>query len=299
MPEAVAPGQKDTNTGPPGVAGISDPVKGSTDEQALTNARVEQFLASQLASFRDVGAFVDAFADTAIVFFPGSLTPYEGTTQIANGFREAWGPASAHTEITTAPATIGIGGSAALVTTEWRVVYGTTMSFRVRVTEMIESRADSIKIVAAHFSTPPRKGTSSLGEPVPMFPAGSASTSGGILVTSPIDLATMVHDSAWTSAIGSDESEVAIGADAARKMLGTWKKVNLELVGNARIIEGSGYRTVFAFARWRTSKPTLFRVLGIFVRGSGMATPGPWELASVHYSVALSLDQQPSAKESV
>jgi hypothetical protein len=266
-------------------------VKGSADEQALTNPRLEQFLASQLASFRDVGAFVDAFADTAIAFFPGSLRPYEGTTQIANGFREAWGAGSAHTEITTTPAMIGIVDSAALVTTEWRVVYGTAISFRVRVTEMIESRGGSPKIVAAHFSTPPRKGTSSLGEPVPAFPAGSVSTSGGVLVTSPVDLATMVHDSAWTSAIGSDENEFAIGADAARKMLGAWKKVNLELVGNARIIEGSGYRAVFAFARWRTSKSTLFRVLGIFVRGSGMTVPGPWELASVHYSVALSLDQ--------
>jgi ketosteroid isomerase-like protein len=267
----------------PTVASMNRP-----DEPGLTNARVEEFLTSQTASFRDVGAFLDAFADSAIVFFPGSLTPYEGTAQIANGFREAWGTGSVHTEIAATPAAIGLVGSAAVVTTEWRITYGTSSPYRVRVTQLIESRAGSLKILAAHFSIPPGHGTTTLGEPAPAFATAGRNAAGGILVGSPVDLAAIVHDAAWTSAIGSDENEFAVGADAVRKMLGGWKKVNLEMLGNARIVEGDGYRAVFGFARWRTSKPTLFRMLGIFVRDD--VPTARWELATVHYSVGVPLD---------
>jgi ketosteroid isomerase-like protein len=255
----------------------------------LTYPSITKFIRSQATAFAATGAFVDAFADSAVVFFPATLQAYEGQMQIANGFRDAWYLPDHEGAVAVANLNVGIRGAVAWVTSEWYVTYQrATKPTLVRITELIEPGPSGPRIVAAHFSTPPPRGGSGISTPLPALANGVPPGEGPeSWLTAPRELANHLHGDPAASLFGSDEQEKAIGTEAVRKLLALWANLQLEIVGSVRIIERDGYRAVLEFARSPKSPTTVYRVLAVFVPADGTAASPRWEAATVHYSAAV------------
>lgn len=255
-------------------------------------ADVQRLIDAQATALMGSG-FTDSFAESAIAFFPHTLQPFEGRTRIGDGAREAW---TRTTNVDRAAVVVGIDWSVAWATTQWTITLADLKgTIPVRVTELLSQDTNGLHVIAASFSVAPARRATVIADPVPSFAVGVPPDGGpASWLSFPEELATHLHVGDATSLIGSDTNEVALDADEARKLLIKWKNVKLEFVGNMRVIDGAGYKVVLAFARWRRPKPTLFRVLGLFVRGEVMAGPAPWELATAHYSVAVPGDRRPN-----
>lgn len=271
---------------PTGTTAASAPPPDAAPTPPLHGFDVERLVKAQAASLTSTAeAFIDSFDAHAVVFFPHSLTLYEGREKIIDGLRAAWRPDN----VDASDVVVGLSPNFAWATAQWRITLsGSKTVLPIRVTEVITKDATGLHVVAASFSVPPPAGATGIGEPIPT-PAGGApaAADSDAWLARPVELSQHLRDDAATVVIGSDAKEFALGSGEARTLLASWKNVKLEFVGNVRAIEGPGYRVVLGYARWAGPKPTLFRVLALFVRGEAMVGPAPWELATAQYSVAV------------
>jgi ketosteroid isomerase-like protein len=253
----------------------------------MTADTVQQMFATQSAAVTaNRSGLADTFAEDALVFFPHAVAPVEGGPKIADAIGAAL---DSPTKVTWSSATVGISGSLAWATTTWRLTNSSGASNAVRVSEILEQRAGSPpRVVVASFSIAPRSAdVIYYGQPPKLANGSDPAVEPQAWLLSPGELARHLRADDATVVIGSDANELAIGADAAGKLLRSWRNVRLDFVGDARVIDGPGYKIVIAFAEWRGSKPTLFRVLALFVPGGATTSGFQWELATVHYSVAI------------
>ncbi len=277
-------------SGPLATPGLAAPPSGVGRPRALTIDAVSDLVKAQARSLTGAAAaFGDSFAIDAIAFFPHSLVLYAGREQIVGAAREAWGPRGAPDHGESSDVLVGLLPDFAWATAQWKITLADRQTVvSVRVTEIIAQDATGLRVVAASFSVPPPAGSTGIGEPAPAIVSGAPpAREPDTWLASLLELAHHVRNDDATTLIGSGVKEFALGADESRKMLAGWKNVKLEFVGNVHAIEGAGYRIVVAYARWRGSKPTLFRVFALFVPGEAMVGPAPWELATAQYSVAV------------
>jgi hypothetical protein len=85
--------------------------------------------------------------------------------------------------------------------------------------------------------------------------------------------------------LGTETAERAVGAAAAKKLLGGWKKLTFELDGKSTEVRAKTHGYAAATVRWvRKGKPP------IAMRATVFAVPGPtegtWKVVAVHYSVS-------------
>jgi len=262
----------------------------TTKRSVLTADSVRTFVKSQADSLTSTGAaFIESFDANAVAFFPQSLTLYEGRDKIIDGSRAAWGQ-GAPENVDAADVVVGVFPNFAWATTQWKITLADKKTvLPIRVTEVLsDDPPGSLRVVAASFSVAVPTGKTGIVEPAPAITSGGPPTrEPDVWLASPSVLANHVHGDLATTVLGSDAKEFALGADESRILLGGWRNVKLEFVGNARSIDGAGFRVVLGYARLRGAKPTLFRVLGLFVPGDAMAGAAPWELGTAHYSVAI------------
>lgn len=264
---------------------------------ALTATDVERLINAQAASLTTAAtAFIDSFADSSIAFFPHALAPFEGHDKIIDGLRQAWGERGAIGDVTTSLVNVGVAGSVAWAATTWTLTrIDTKIVMPVRVTEVLIQGPAGLHVVAASFSVAPAVGAPGITGPIPALAGGIPARDGpAAWLATPVELSKRLLDDAMDaskkdamSLFGSDLAEKAIGVDAVRRLLVAWKWIKIEIVGNVRVIDGDDYKVVLEFVRSAGPKPTVFRVLGVFVRGTGMVGPAPWQLASAQYSVAV------------
>jgi hypothetical protein len=269
---------------------VPDASQAQPKSQALSADSVQQMVKAQAASLTSTGAaFIESIDANAVAFFPQSLALYEGREKIIDGSRDAWGH-GAPDNVDASDVVVGIFPNFAWATAQWKITLsGGKTLLPVRVTEVLtDDPPGGLRVIAASFSIPPPVGAAPIGEPAPKLSIGAPPAADpDSWLGSPGELAKHLRNDGATVLIGSDARELALGTDESRRLLASWKNVKLDFVGNVRAIEGAGYRIVAGYARWRGPKPTLFRVLGLFVPGEVMAGPAPWELATVHYSVAV------------
>lgn len=245
-------------------------------------------LANAHAASLTTNEFGNSFADDAVAFFPHSLRLVEGRAAIKDASHEAWGRQGTPVHVDASEPLVQVWYTRlALMTSQWRITLADRKTIvPVRVTEVVEQNASGIHVIAASFSVAPPPGTNGIGEPAPTIASGAApARDPDSWLASPLELAKHLHNDGATVVIGSEADELALGADAASKMLGEWKNVKLEFVGNVKSNEGAGFRTVAGYVRWR-GRSTLFRVFALFVSGDLVDGEASWELATAHYSVA-------------
>lgn len=241
-------------------------------------------------------AFTDSFSNDAIAFFPHALAPLEGKARRAGSLAFAGAAIEQPSNVDTSQVTVGISGSIAWAATTWTLTLaGSNRVMPIRVTEVIRQGPTGLEVIAASFSVAPVRGATGIAGPVPSLSGGVPAGDGPeAWLASPVELSTHLLDDAMDashkdamSLFGSDPAEKAVGVEAVRRLLLAWKRIKLEIVGSVRVIDGDDYKVVLELARWPGPKPTLFRVLGVFVRGTGMVGPAPWQLVSAQYSVAV------------
>jgi S1-C subfamily serine protease/ketosteroid isomerase-like protein len=276
---------------PLGETGSSAPTA-SADK--MTADTVRQMFATQSAAVTaNRSGLADSFADDALAFFPHAVTPVEGGPKIADAIGAAL---DNPTKVTWSPPTVGISGSLAWATATWRLTNSSGASTAVRVSEILEQHVGSPpRVVVASFSIAPLAAdVIYYGQPPKLANGSDPAVEPQAWLSSPGELARHLRADEATVVVGSDANELAIGGAAAGKLLRSWRNVQLDFVGDARVIDGPGYKVVLAFAEWRGSKPTLFRVLALFVPGGATASGFQWELATAHYSVAIQPSGAPS-----
>lgn len=278
---------------PPSPVTATPPATTPLPIPTLRQSDVENLINAQTASLStDNFAFNESFSTDAIAFFPHALAPLEGKAKSAGSLAFAGVAIKQPSNIKTSPVAVGIAGSIAWAATTWTLpLGGSNKVMPIRVTEVLRQGPTGLEVIAASFSVAPARGATGIAGPVPSLAGGVPAGDGPeAWLASPRELSTHLLDDAMDASqkdsmylFGSDPAEKALGVEAVRRLLVAWKRIKLEFVGGVRVIDGDDYKVVLGFARWPGPKPTLFRVLGVFVRRTGAS----WQLATAHYSIAV------------
>jgi ketosteroid isomerase-like protein len=256
---------------------VAAPAPGA-DRAAITALVKRQVAAVNRLSAEDLAA---TFTRDALVFFPPAAEADAGTDAIVGGGRGYFVGQQYSPTLKLGEVAVGIDGDGAWVVAEiaetWPSDMGGQRRLTLRATEVLARQPGGGWLaVAALFSHPTsvkeaRELVDSDVTPAPI-PAGPAANPANGLRENAGDLpglASRIDATPEVAVFGSEASERGLGPAAAKKLLGGWKGVKLELTGAERTGTAGGLEWVAANAnatfRVRGEAVTLpFRVLGAF-----------------------------------
>lgn len=256
--------------------------------------RAKQLLDKQLAVMTAGGSkeLIATLAPDALVLIPDAYV----AAKSLGDFRVFLDPDEASLNPATSR-TLVAGGTAdviwlgAEITQPYRIIVDCQQNLGkckgkrpLRATELFVKSGEAWTAVALHLDDPPPKNAMAPDE-VTTVVAPTAAGPLTALLTDPTALAAAIKDDPGVIVFGTETTERAVGAAAAKKLLGGWKKLTFELDGKPTEVRTKTHGYAAATVRWvRKGKPP------IAMRATVFAVPGPtdgtWKVVAAHYSVA-------------
>ncbi len=157
----------------------------------------------------------------------------------------------------------------------------TKESYTLRVTELAVSDGGKWKVVAAMFGRP---GPASRNKYPPLAIEGT--TKRGSMtkfLVDPKQVAFQLPGKDDTVVVfGTDKSEKAVGAAAAKKLLESWKGLKLEIEGNVREVEGPTWGFVQANISWVKPGGPPYRLCALMIATKEPSQP--WVFRAIQFA---------------
>ena len=261
-------------------------------------ARARAFASAQLATVRadDTAAMVATFAPDAVLLGLGhSGAPAAKAADLRDALMNG-SPHSTFKKATIRSIVAGGDDSQVWFTAEIDTVYdnfepegmgsGPNSHQASRLTELIVKDGDTWKAVAGVIDRP--TATSGYYTPAPVEVANpTAAGPLAPLLASPAALIERLASAPGSFVLGTDRRERGIGRPAARKLLGRWTKLGLQLGGAVREVQSSSYAFAQAGVSWTArSKYDKDRTLTYTMTALVIAVPDGdgWRVVAVHYA---------------
>jgi len=246
---------------------------------------------AQLAAMKGAQTSLEKqFPDDTVIGATGGGTTIvkDGTNMITAGIADTMRGVIASTKVLSLTAggdakVVWFGGEVEIGVEEQTGPKNITKSKQlVRFTELAVAEGGKWKVIAAEFG---RVGTPKRDENTQSSIQGATKrlTMTKFLVD-PKQMAFQLPAKDDTVFVfGTDKGEKAVGAVAAKKLLESWKGLKLEIQGDVREIEGTGYGFVHANINWVKPGGPPYRMRALVIATAEKSQP--WVFRAVQFAV--------------